>query len=106
MGNKCERKNILSPEWRDRGKKISPTHSIQNVLLGNDFNRLLVALIRWCIKPEQKSLLLTMWGKWIGKLNGKRKVREQSLLRSCHRGPAPTNKSAQSTRTESHSHGL
>ena len=80
--------------------------SLQNVLLGNDFNRLLVALIRWCIKPEQNSLLLTMWRKWIGKLNGERRVREQSLPRSCHHGPAPTNKSTQSTRAESHSHGL
>lgn len=80
--------------------------SLQNVLLENDFNRLLVALIRWCIKPEQNSLLLTMWRKWIGKLNGERRVREQSLPRSRHHAPAPTNKSAQSTRAESHSHGL
>lgn len=77
---------------------------LQNVLLENDFNRLLVALIRWCIKPEQNSPLLTMWGKWVGKLNGERRVREQSLPRSCHRARAPTNKSAQATRTESHSH--
>lgn len=62
---------------------------LQNVLLENDFNWLLVALIRWCIKPEQNSSLLTMWGKWVGKLNGERRVREQSLPCSCHRAVLP-----------------
>lgn len=93
-----------NPEWRDRKGGEIFILCLQNVLLENDFNRLLVALIRWCIKPEQNSPLLTMWGKWVGKLNGERRVREQSLPRSCHRARAPTNKSAQATRTESHSH--
>lgn len=83
-----ERKNILSLEWREE-VKIFLIRSLQNVLLGDDFNRLLVALIRWCIKPEQNSLLRTMWRKWIGKLNGERRVREQSLPRSCHRALLP-----------------
>lgn len=88
----------LNGEMERRKKKVFLIHSIQNALLGNDFNRLLVALIRWCIKPEQNSLLLTMWRKWIGKLNGESRVKDQSPPRSCHHAPAPTNKSAQSTR--------
>lgn len=88
------------------GKELFLIRSLQNVLLENDFNGLLVALIRWCIKPEQNSLLLTMCGKWIGKLNGESRVKKQPVPRSRHRRPAPANKSAQSTRTESHSHAL
>lgn len=101
-----EMQKTLNGEIERGGKKLFLIRSLQNVLLENDFNRLLVALIRWCIKPEQNSLLLTMWGKWIGKLNGESRVKEQSLPRSRHHAPAPTNKSAQSTHTESHSHAL